>query len=625
MQVRYRLLGLITLTLTWMLSCQGPGSDPYEGADPLAPGPKLGKADGAGVKALPVSVDASSTRVWTVVNQWQDTDTEAARQAGIAWPADSGLNWDEKFAAWVGNLQKIPVHDSKYSKTFELATPWGKKIPAPSLDCADVWIFLRATFAAWYQLPFYMEAVDYKKVNGKVVSTRVFFGHFGIRTASGNWNGMPLFASYYNDYSSLAAQKTPEQLIADWPTDAKLRSRGTIEGDDQPFLGEGARMGAYLDEVHLNKRAGHFIRILLIYFGTPNLADSHNTFNLVPDAVREGDAMLYRRASDGSGHTMVVLRVGKNAAGLLTVQVASGNVPPRQPSWESEAASKSRFTNNEGGGPTTNSKGEVYAELGGGLKRWRVAKKVSGYWMNTFMQGDEASWIDDTDYKTLGERPGIFKQILGEVPPEEKKQALLTMIADARRHLEQYPASCAARERREQAFGELYDLMMSYPFNKTKQEVDQEFRTKADYVFAELVYEKSKTCCWNSSNATMYNIIMDYVETLEKNAPLGSCSPPPVFMATGGGYDAFASHAAATGHALAWKPWSDDESCPQKNVADDTEADHLWTDYCQLGLTSTPQPPPDAGAADAGVDTIPPDPDAGAANSPGADAGVPSP
>ena len=609
---------IFVLGVVGVLSCQ-PDADPYEGATPLEPGPKLGKADGAGVKGLPVSVDSSSSRVWTVQNQWEETDTKEARRAGIAWPVDSGLNWDQKYAAWIDNLKQINAHNSTYSKTFEVATPWGKTVPAPKLDCADVWIFLRATFAAWYQLPFYMEAMDKK--------TRVFFGHFGVRTASGVWGSMPNFATTYKDHSALAETMSPEQLIANWPEDTKLRSRGTIADDDQPFIGEGARMGAYLDEVHLNKRAGHFIRLLLIYFGTPNLADSHNTFNLVPDALREGDALVYRRASNGSGHTMVLLRVGQNAAGKLTVEVASGNVPPRQPSWESQAASKSSFTDDEGGGPSTNSNGEVYATLGGGLKRWRVAKKSGGYWKNTFMQGDEAHWIDDTDIARIAARPKIFDQILGEVTPEEKKQALIKTIEDARRHLEQYPASCAARERREKAFGELYQVLSSYPFNQSKKQVDKQYRTRADYVFAELVYEQSKTCCWNSSTAKMYEIVMDLVETLEKNAPAGSCSPPPVFKATTAGYDQFKAHALALGEGSAWKPWSDDESCPQKNVLEDTEAAPQWTDYCELGLSSTaPAATIDAGmnVPDASV-FIPPDPDAGAAIPPGADAGVPSP
>jgi hypothetical protein len=606
-----------------LAGCSASDRDPYEGANPLGAGSKLGKQDGVGLPGLHTSTNGGTTRVWTVLNQWQDTNTKAAKRAGMAWPVDSGLNWDEKYSAWVGDLPKIDKYKSTYNQTFELSTPWGKTLPGPKLDCADVWIFLRATFAAWYNLPFYLEGLDGK--------TRVFFGHFGVRTRSGRWGNMPLFASWYKDHTKLAGVYSKEQLLDKWPQDAKLRSRGTIPKDDQPFIFEGARMGAYLDEIHLNKRAGHFIRLLLIYTGTPNLADSRNTFNLVPDALRTGDAMLYRRAANGSGHTMVAMRVGQNLAGKTTVQVASGNVPPRQPQWESEAASKSRFTNNEGGGPSKNSKGEIYSHLGGGLKRWRVAKNKQGYWINTFMSGDEASWINDKDYDRIGKRPEQFEKLLGEVPPEEKRDALLKTIADARHHLEQYPASCAARERRELAFKELYKLFNSYHFGyKKKLEVDKLHRVRADYIFAELVYEQSRTCCWNSSTNHMYQIIMDYAAQLEARSP--TCVPPPVFMVQGNGFHAFQQFAKDTGRMLMWIPWSADETCPQKGVSDDIEAAHLWTNYCDVfpkNISTGADAGADGSSADAGPYTdagaTPPDPDVGAVIPPGSDVGVPFP
>ncbi len=570
--VLYVFTGLLALVL--VQGCGPEDEDPHEGATPLGPGPRLGKADGTGVKSLRVSGDYSSTRVWKVKNRWEDTDTAAAREAGITWKADSGLNWDEKFAHWIEQVEKINAHESTYSQTFKLTTPWGTKtLPAPSLDCADVWLFLRATFAAWYHLPFYLEAMDGSK--------RVFFGHFGVRTRSGRWGSMPKFAQYYKDYTYMAATLSDAELLEQWPEDSRLRKRGVGSGDEQPFLSEDARMGTYLDEVHLNKRAGHFIRLLMIYTGTPNLADSHNTYNLVPDALREGDALLYRRARNGSGHTMVVLRVGKTDAGKLTVEIASGNVPPRQPKWESQASSKTSFTDDEGGGPSQNSNGETYSHIGGGLKRFRVAKEINGYWVNTFMKADEASWLDDTDYDKIGARPKQFESLLGEVDPKDKRKALVKIITDAREHLRKYPASCAARERREKAFKALYMLNLS-AFYKNKKETDKEYRKKEDYVFAQLVYEKSRTCCWNSSTAKMFEIIMDRVDTEEKAA--STCAAPPVFMVKDDGYADFEAHAKTMGLKSYWQKWSADESCPQKYVVDDTEATHLWTPYCDLEL-----------------------------------------
>lgn len=605
-----------------LVGCTANPEDPYEGATPLDPGPPLGKADGPGAKGLHASISGGSTLVWRVKNHWEDTSTTDARKAGIAWPANSGLNWDVKFARWIESLKKINKHGSTSSKTYELSTPWGKTIPANKVDCADQWIMLRPTFAAWYRLPFYMVGYD----RGK----RVYFGHFGIRTASGPWTNMPHFANY-KDHSHLATSISQQQLLANWPRDNGLRKLGIIDKDDQPFISPTARTGAYLDEIHLNKRAARFIRILMIYMGTPNLASGHNTFNLVPDAVREGDAMLYRRASNGSGHTMVVLQVGENSEGKITLEVASGNVPPRQPSWESQAASKNRFTSQEGGGLSENSKGEVYAKIGGGLKRFRVAKIRNGYWVNTFMQGDEAHWINDTDWQRIGQRPETFKTLLGEVPPEEKRDAFLKMIEDARDHLRKYPASCAARERREDAFNELYDVFNSYHFGyKDKKEVDLLYRINEDYVFAALVYEKSKTCCWNSSTSQMHEIIMDYAESLEQ--PEGTCADPPIFMAKGGGYAAFKAFAVANGKGSQWVKWSADETCPQAGVLDDIEAEHAWTDYCEWLSAKNNSTGGDAGAdgSDSGVNSpdagaYPPDPDAGAVPPPGSDVGVPSP
>ncbi len=564
--------GLLALVLT--TGCGPLDEDAFEGASALPPGPKLGKADGTGVKSLRVGGAYSSTRVWKVKNRWEDTDTTAARKSGLAWKKNSKLNWDEKFAAWFKSLEKINAHQSTYSQTFKLTTPWGEKtLPAPSLDCADVWLFMRATFAAWYNLPFYVEAMDGSK--------RVFFGHFGIRTRSGRWGSMPKFAQYYKDYTSMAATLSDAELAKNWPEDDRLRSRGVGSGDDQPFISEDARLGAYLDEVHLNKRAGHFIRLLLIYTGTPNLADSRNTFNLVTDALREGDALLYRRASNGSGHTMVVLRVGKTKGDKLTVEIASGNVPPRQPKWESQASSKTSFTDDEGGGPSQNSNGETYSHIGGGLKRFRVAKEINGYWVNTFMKGDEAHWIDDTDYDEIGARPKQFESLLGEVDPKDKRKALVKIITDAREHLRKYPASCAARERREKAFKALYMLNLS-AFYENKKETDEAYRKKEDYVFAQLVYEKSRTCCWNKSTAKMFKIIMDLVDTGEKAAT--ECKAPPIFMVTDDGYADFEAHAKTMGLQSYWKSWSADESCPQKNVTDDTKATQQWTSYCDLKL-----------------------------------------
>ncbi len=578
---------------SFSFGCEGAEDVGEEEIVPLGANEPLGKEDGTGVMGLPLSADSSSSRVWEVLNQWEDTDTVNARAAGLAWEENSGLNWDEKFAHWAGSLKQIDVFQNDYSQTFEITTPWGKTLPAPKLDCADVAYFLRVLFASWYNLPFYVEAVDYqRKVNGAPNPTyrkRIFFGHFGIRTKMGNWRSMPNFTSRYKDHSDLAGTMSPEALRANWPQDSKLRRIGVFnaEKDHQEFLFEGARLGTYLDEVLLNKRVGYFMRLTLLYTGTPNLADSRNTFNLVPDALQTGDFLLFRRASNGSGHTQPVMRVVKADDGKLRAEVASGNDPPRQPRWNGPAASKREFTSDEGGGPSKNSKDEIYSHLGGGLKRWRVAKKMDGYWMNTFMRGDEAHWINNTDYDRIAARPEMFDQLLGEPSPAEKVEVLLKVITDARNHLRNYPASCAARKRREKAFKELY-WVNSSDFDMDYATTDRTYRIREDYVFAELDYEHSKTCCWNSSNSAMFDSIMAYV--IEQEQQADTCAPPAVFMFRDGGYEPFQSYAQEGETAYLWRSWSEDESCPQRDVTTDKLKEGYMSPapYCTLDLSDAP-------------------------------------
>jgi len=531
-----------------------------------------GKGDDAGVPGPKVSTYTGDTQVWTARNAWEDTETAAARAGGIAWPANSGLSWDDKFALWIDSMTRIDGHDTYY-ETFTLTTPWGKEVPAPKLECAEMAIFLRVTFAAWYELPFYMTAVDGE-------GTRVFFGHFGARTVSQRYKNTPKYAQYFADYSDWSASKLEAE---GWPRDEKLRSRGLYGGgDDMPFIEEGARAGAYFDEIHLNKRAGHFMRLILAYFGSMHLAGSRNTYNLAPEAVREGDVLVERWQRRGIGHTLVVKSVETLAEGGLEAQVVSGSMPRRQPKWESGVASKGYFTDERTGGEGANSSGEEYVKLGGGLKRFRVTKNINGYWTNTWMSADEASWISDTDFEALAARPGRFESLLGEVTPEQKRGALLEVIEDARNHLRQYPASCSARIKREDAFTDLY-LLMEDEFETDEAATDAQYRIFEDYVFQRLEYEQSKTCCWNSSTAAMHQIAVEYNQSLQDEAAAQmQCVEPVVFKASDGGYQAFADYAAATERSHLWKPWSADETCPQAGSIDDVVVAHEGAAWCDL-------------------------------------------
>jgi hypothetical protein len=256
-------------------------------------------------------------------------------------------------------------------------------------------------------------------------------------------------------------------------------------------------------------------------------------------------------------------------------------MPRRQGKHESGVASKYYFTSEYTGGEGVASDGTPYAKLGGGLKRFRVTKNVGGYWTNTWMAADEAHWINSTDYARIAARPARFKSILGQVSAAQQKTELLAQIADARRHLSNYPASCSARERREGAFRSLYGLASE--LGTTEAALDAEYRTLEDYVLGELEYTKSKTCCWNSSTPAMYALIMAKAEADQAAADArGVCVAPVVFASRSDGYAVWASYAASVGRGSEWKAWSEDEGCPQRNVAADTIAPLDATPYCTL-------------------------------------------
>lgn len=548
--------------------CAGDGPlDPdeewgMEGA--LAPTPRPGKKDSEYRRGLAVATDTSRTQVWTARNRWEDTDTPAARAAGLAWAANSGMTWETKYSAWLAQLAPIPSLDG-YSTTVQLSTPWGKTLPSPALECAELALFLRITFAAWYELPLFFEAQD---AQGR----RVYFGHNGVRTAAGRYASTPEFAIQYRDYT-----QTPG---GPWPKDAVLRAKRIAGGDDtQPMIGPDAHFGAYLDEVHLNKRAGYFTALALDYLGSVNLADPANTYNIVPDSVRPGDILIERWQRVGIGHTLVVKDATVLPGGSRDVATISGSMPRRQGVRQSGQSSKIYFTSAYTGGPGENSDGEAYAQLGGGAKRFRVTKNVGGYWTNTWMAADEASWINSTDTARIAARPARFDQILGQVAPAQQRAELLQQIEDARQHLSQYPASCSARERREQAFAALYELS-GRAFGQTEAQVDAAYRKLDDYVFGALEYSHARTCCWNSSTPAMYAIIMDRARAETSGA---ACASPTVFKSQADGYAGWQSYAASTGHGAEWRPWSEDEPCAQRAIAVDAEAPVTAIPYCSLG------------------------------------------
>lgn len=530
-----------------------------------------GKADIDGERGPRIAPFAPS-EVWNVTRDWSDVD----REAGVAWDEGSGLDWEAKFDAWVGQMTPVE-RSSGYGQTFRIKTPFGdRELDSPTLECAEVAILLRLTFASWYNLPFFLQGWD------SAGRQSLFAGHFGFINKDGAIVGrFPAFRSNYRDYTD---SWNPGDA---WPTDTRLRGYRLGDDDGVEFLstdGNEVGAGAYFDELFLNKRVGYFARLILLYYGSVNLVDEANMFHIEPAETRAGDVLLKRWQRRGIGHVIPVMHHSIPAPGRLELSVASGSMPRRQPSWENPASAKNSFTNDYTGGVGESSDGESYASLGGGIRRWRSAVLRSGRWRNIVPETDESIYISNTDHDTIAARPDQFEEILADVTPEEQLAVALEQVDAARRHLRTYPASCAARTRREDAFNRVYQLASElHGYSRVRS--NAEYRRTEDYVFSELEYDVSRTCCWNRSTAGMAEIVLDYARIeLETAEDMGMCLAPTVFRAETDGYARWSDHAASMGRGGEWNAWSEDETCSQRDVAEDTIAESEARDlFCESG------------------------------------------
>ena len=224
---------------------------------------------------------------------------------------------------------------------------------------------------------------------------------------------------------------------------------------------------------------------------------------------------------------------------------------------------------------------------------------------NTFMPADRSLWINSSDRSGIADRVPTFEQYLRPPSPEVQQQVALELVDSARDHLRRYPASCSARKNRESAFDELRSVNVEH-FNMTPDQTDAAFRTLEDYVFETLVYDNSITCCWNSSTAAMYDIVMDYNYGLTASSQEAACLPPLVFMARdrsaeNDGYDIFREHAQQLGRLNEWVAWSEDEPCPQATtLITDTIDPVNAVPYCQLNTISAAS---EGACGDAPIDT----------------------
>jgi hypothetical protein len=565
---------LVTLVLTSLVGCAGAEVDVDEPSDAdfpeayLEPVPEDGAFDGADATG-PSVTPGGETEVWAIRNQWDDTDTTEARRAGLAWGASSGLTWEEKFDRWVASFTVVP-RAGGWGNTVRITTPFGDRaFDAPTLECAEVALFLRATFAAWYGLPFYVQGWD------SAGRQTLYAGHFGFINARGERiANFPRFRTAYADHTS---RWSPG---AAWPSDSRLRGLRLGTDDAVTFLstdGTTRGAGAYFDEIHLNKRVGYFLRLLLLYFGSTNLADPANTFAVTAEGTNAGDMLLHRWQRRGIGHVMPIFRRTELGEGRFELAIASGSMPRRQPSWQDPTSARREFLTDDSGGPGNASDGSPYATLGGGVRRWRTPVYSRGRWRLTVRSADRASYIPESETATIAGRPARLETLLAALTPEERRDAAVARIEAARMHLRTYPSSCSARQNRENGFAELYDVMAD-SFGEDRREVDRRFRTLEDRVFSELTYEASRTCCWNSSTAAMQEIVMAYAEHEQAEASArGMCVEPTPFRAEaedvragGDGYGRWFRYASSIGRAADWRAWREDEPCAQRTTVGDT-------------------------------------------------------
>ena len=206
----------------------------------------------------------------------------------------------------------------------------------------------------------------------------------------------------------------------------------------------------------------------------------------------------------------------------------------------------------------------------GQTRRWRTAVWKGGKWLNQVAATDAPDAIENHDLDAISARPDRFDEILVSGSPEEQLATIQQRIGLAREHLRKYPASCSARASREAAFTELRDLAPR--IGKTADQVEAENRLLEDYVYADLTYAASKTCCWNSTNDKMAQIVLDYATKEQARADVQRVCKLTVFKNGAGGkpnYDLFKQHAAGLGRAADWKEWTEDERCEQRAVAED--------------------------------------------------------
>lgn len=561
--------------------------------------------DGAAALSVeegPVDVPGAATEVWSVKHKWTDR-------------APSGKTYEEDYVEWVSGLRR--TNGFRYGQTLMFATPAGasyqKELGAPTLECADTALFARAMYSALNHLPFYVKSDD------------LYAGHFGFIKKDGSAHPWGANFKNYKDYESTWHAGDA------WPTDSRLRGMHveSYKSGDETFVesspGTKGGDGAWFDEFFLNKRVGYFLLKLVDMFGSINLAEEKNLFHIKPEATRPGDALLHRHGKYAAiGHTLFVYQSRTVRPGRMEIEVVSGSMPARQASWEPHYQSRGYFLSHHAGGEefvqeckpeysldyedktkckkeigtTTRASGAEcpsgyvkhswdetkcvkysivpsentdLRKMGGGIRRFRTPVLQNGRWMNIVPASASSVYIPDTNLQAIGDRVKQFEELLSLGTPEERKTAAVATIESYREYIRNAPSTCSKRTAREDAFQELYRAYSDLgEYDHAK--IDKDHRTLEDYVFSELDYDLSKTCCWNSTKREHYDTIMKWAQAEMKKAQNNNtCAAPPVFKAQGPGDGYEGVRAFAKANNLPFPAaWTEDETCKAKAVAEDT-------------------------------------------------------
>jgi hypothetical protein len=231
-------------------------------------------------------------------------------------------------------------------------------------------------------------------------------------------------------------------------------------------------------------------------------------------------------------------------------------------------------------------------KMGGGIRRFRTPVFKGGRWVNIVPMTVRDIYIADTDLERVGARIAKFEQLLDLGTPEERKTAAIATINSYREYIKGAPSTCSKRTAREEAFQDLYRAY-SDAGEYDRAKIDKQHRSLEDYVFAELDYDTSRTCCWNSTKREHYDTIMKWADAEMKKADAQqTCKAPPVFKATGSGDGYTAVRLYARQNNLPFPDaWSEDEPCKAKDITDDKISERgQQAVFCDAQAAQNPQP-----------------------------------